>query len=180
MTIDPSTGQFLRTQTEMDRYLAKVDASGGPDACWPWTGGTFRGSGYGRFSLSDTKRSSVRSHRWGYIQLVGPLGPDDVVRHTCDFPLCHNSLHWLKGTNADNSADMVTRGRSHVGSRNHASKLVEADVLVIKRDLLPLTATGKGRRGELSEAQIAARYGVTKALIGAIKRGIAWKHVIVE
>lgn len=180
MPFDPATGRFLRTQTDMERYLAKIDTSGGPDACHPWTGGTFVDSGYGRFSLGDARRSSVRSHRWGYTQLVGPIPDDLVVRHTCDMPLCHNPRHWVLGTNADNSADMVTRGRSLVGERNHASKLTEADVVVIKRDLLPLTANGKGRRGEMTIPQIAARFGVTPALISQIKAGRAWKHVIVE
>lgn len=164
--------------TEMQRYLSKVDASGGPDACWPWTGGTFD-SGYGRFSLSDAKRSSVRSHRWGFTQLVGPIPEGMIVRHTCDVRACHNPAHWLLGTPADNSADMVRRGRSASGTGNGASRLTEADVRVIKHELLPLTATGKGatRRGQLTQAQIAARFGVTQGVIASIKAGRTWVHV---
>lgn len=178
MTTD-SLGRFVRTQTTMDRYLAKIDTSGGPDACHPWMGGRFS-NGYGRLALDDAKRSSVRSHRWGFEQLVGPIPDDQVVRHSCDNPLCHNPRHWVLGSNADNSADMVERGRSLRGEGNPASKLTSADVLIIKRDLLPLTATGKGRRGQESLRSIADRYGVSPALIGHIKSGIAWPHVIVE
>lgn len=165
--------------TEMERYLAKVDSTTTPDGCWLWTGGTFRGSGYGRFSLSDARRSSVRSHRWGYEHLVGPIPDGMVVRHTCDVPLCHRPDHWILGTPADNSADMVARGRSHVGSRNHASKLIEADVLIIKRDLLPQVALGRGRtkRGQLTLGQIGARFGVTAAVIRSIREGKTWGQV---
>jgi hypothetical protein len=163
---------------ELERYLAKVDRSGGPDSCWPWTGGCFE-SGYARFSLSDAKRRTVRAHRWGFMQLIGPLEPGEVVRHTCDNPPCQNPSHWLAGSCADNSADMVARGRSARGTRNAASRLTEAQVVIIKRDLLPLTAIGKGytRRGQLRQGDIAAMYGVSQSTICAIGLGKVWSHV---
>ncbi|WP_353963844.1 HNH endonuclease [Streptomyces sp. NBC_01242] len=163
--------------SELARYLSKIDTSGGPAACHLWTGGTFS-NGYGRFSLSDAKRSSVRSHRWGYTTLVGPIPPGKVVRHTCDVPLCHNRAHWILGTNGENSRDMVERRRSLPGTSNPASKLTEADVLEIKQ-LLLLTATGKGRtrRGQLTQKQIAVQFGVTQPIIRDIKFGVTWSHV---
>ncbi|HEY3702742.1 MAG TPA: HNH endonuclease [Acidimicrobiales bacterium] len=164
--------------TVLSRYLANVDTSGGPDACHLWTGGTFE-NGYGRLSLDDARRSSVRSHRWGYAQLVGPIPPGAIVRHTCDVPLCHNPRHWVLGSFGDNSRDMVVRGRSLTGTTNPASKLTEAQVRRIK-ELLALTATGKGRtrRGQLTQAQIAAQFGVTQGLIASIKAGRTWGHIV--
>lgn len=166
--------RFESTMTEMERYLSKVDASGGPDACWPWTGGTFD-SGYGRFALSDAKRSSVRSHRWGYTQLVGPIPPGMIILHTCDTPSCHNPAHWRLGTNASNSADMVAKGRSASRTRNPASKLTEAQVVEVKT-LLEQVAVGSGRtkRGQLTLRQIGERFGVSDAAIRAIRTGNTW------
>ena len=34
------------------------------------------------------------------------------------------------------------------------------------------------RKGSLSQVEIAAQYGVTKALISNINRGRSWKHVV--
>jgi hypothetical protein len=159
-------GRFISTVPEIERYFASIDFTAGPGFCNPWAGGTFD-SGYPRFSLSDAKRSSV------------PIPARLVVCHSCDFMICMNPLHWFLGTNAINSADMVAKGRSLPGSRNPIAKLVEADVRVIKYELLPLTRTGGGRaaRGQLTMVDIACRYGVTPALIGHIKRGRAWGHV---
>jgi hypothetical protein len=41
------------------RFWAKVDKSGGDDACWPWMGSTR--SGYGKFKLESYL--SVQAHR---------------------------------------------------------------------------------------------------------------------
>jgi hypothetical protein len=42
----------------------------------------------------------------------GPVPPGKIVRHTCDNPPCVNPLHLMNGTSADNSRDMVLRGRT--------------------------------------------------------------------
>lgn len=170
----PST---LTRVSILSRYLSKVDASGGPDACHLWTGGTFS-NGYGRLSLDDAKRSSVRSHRWGYEHFVGPIPEGLVVRHTCDTPLCHNPRHWILGTNGENSRDMTVRGRSLRGATNPASKLTEDDVREIRR-LLKLTADGKGytRRGQLTQRQIAERFSVSQPVIRDIKFRRTWPEI---
>lgn len=89
-----------------------------------------------------------------------------------------NPVRWFLGTNAVNSADMVAKGRSLPGMRNPAVRLAEADVRVIKYELLPRVATGSGRtrRGQLTLQGIASRYGVTPA-IRAIRTGVTWGHI---
>lgn len=32
---------------DVDAHWAQIDRTGGPDACWPWTGDRFLNSGYG-------------------------------------------------------------------------------------------------------------------------------------
>ena len=40
-----------------------------------------------------------------------PIPEGMVVRHTCDNPLCFNPEHLVLGTQLDNIADCITRGR---------------------------------------------------------------------
>jgi hypothetical protein len=171
-------GRWVRTATEIERYFASIDLSPGPGFCNPWTGGFFD-SGYPRFSLSNARRSSVRAHRYGWQLLRGPIPPRLLVCHTCDWLPCMNPLHWILGTNAFNLADMVAKGRSLTGSDNPASKLTEADVRVIKRELLPQVAVGRGytRAGQLTLRDIASRYDVTDGVIASIRAGRTWTHV---
>lgn len=171
-------GRFVRTIPEVERYIASIDFSAGPGFCNPWTSGTFD-SGYPRFSLSDARRTSVRAHRYGWKLLRGPIPPRLVVCHSCDFRICMNPMHWFLGTSAVNSADMVAKGRSLPGVRNPAVKLTDADVRVIKYELLPQVSTNGGshRTGQLTLADIASRYGVTTQTLYLIRSGKSWRHI---
>lgn len=172
-------GRFVRTASEIERYFSNIDLSGGPGVCNPWTGGFFD-SGYPRFSLSDAKRTSVRAHRYGYRLVKGSIPPRLLVCHTCDWHPCMNPMHWILGTSAFNSADMVAKGRSLPGSSNPWAKLTEEDVRVIKQELLPQVAVGRGytRAGQLTLEDIGRMYGVTNATIAAIRTGRTWGHVV--
>lgn len=67
--------------TTEERFWAKVDRSGGPEACWPWTAGVMKKTGYGVFHPAKTW--TVLAHRFG-LQLSGaeiPVGYH--VDHTC-------------------------------------------------------------------------------------------------
>lgn len=77
----------------------------------------------------------VRLHRLKYCQAKGIKLEDIVglvVRHTCDNPRCINPRHLVIGTAADNSADMVHRGRSLKGTRHHKARLDEQKVADIR------------------------------------------------
>jgi hypothetical protein len=41
------------------RFWSKVDRSGGPDACWPWTAGMFS-TGYGAFKVDGRTLKASR------------------------------------------------------------------------------------------------------------------------
>lgn len=71
-----------------------------------------------------------------YEQEVGPIPAGLFVLHHCDNPCCINPEHLYTGTHADNTRDMVVRGRapgnSMPGVRNPATKLTEAQVSQIR------------------------------------------------
>lgn len=102
---------------KLDPFWSRVDRSGGPDACWPMLG--TRGD-YGRV-LSGGRR--VGAHRWAWEQAHGPIPVGMVVMHGCDNPPCVNVAHLSLGTQMENIADRVRKGRSARGACNPGKAL---------------------------------------------------------
>lgn len=119
-----------------ERFAAKVDRSGGPEACWPWTGTTCGSTGYGKLYVA--RGSIVGAHRVSYEIHCGPIPDGLFVLHRCDNRRCVNPAHLFLGTHIDNMADMVAKGRStrgptrpefiRRGDAHHGSKITEAQV----------------------------------------------------
>ena len=70
-------------------FWAKVDRSGGPEACWPWTASK-NAWGYGAFSL---ERKSMGAHRFAYELLVGSIPDRLTLDHLCRNRACVNPHH---------------------------------------------------------------------------------------
>lgn len=60
-----------------------------------------------------------RAHRAAYVLAHGPIPPGLGVLHSCDNPPCIRPEHIRAGTRAENSADMVARGRHRNGRGRH-------------------------------------------------------------
>lgn len=138
--------------------------AGSPSGCYEWQGGKLK-DGYGSFRFEN---KSWAAHRWIWTHIHGPIPSGSVIRHKCDNPPCANIDHLELGSVAENSDDMVSRGRSKVGVLNAASRLTEQQVREIKLAIRDRSAKQK---------DIAARYGVTPTLITAIKQGRIWTHI---
>lgn len=156
--------------TIRERFESKVDRSGGPNACHPWIAG-LTSTGYGQFNGGD----GLKAHRYAYRWDVGPLDPDELVRHTCDNPPCVNPLHLVKGSQKDNVTDCVERGRFKIvpmetvrGVRNVNAKLTPALVRQLRVDYA---------RGDVSITNLARRYGIAQSSASSVLRRKTWSHV---
>jgi hypothetical protein len=148
------------------RFWRYVDKSGGPEACWPWKGSR-QGYGYGRFKLASYH--TVGAHRLAYLLGHGEGLGDLHALHRCDNPPCCNPDHLFAGTNDDNVADKLAKGRQtspgdQSGDKNRAAKLSASQVEQIRKRI----AAGH------TNTAIAKDYGVTHQLISRIRRGRSW------
>lgn len=91
------------------------------DDCWLWTGGR-NPKGYGVFKVSGVGFRGA--HRVAWELANGPAPAGLCVLHHCDNPRCVRVDHLFLGTKADNSADMVAKGRQSHGERH--AQLVSA------------------------------------------------------
>jgi hypothetical protein len=80
---------------------------------WPFA---VNAAGYGRLgSKIEGQPVFWLAHRLAYALCVGPIPAGVVVLHTCDVPACFDPTHLVLGTQADNQADMASKGRSTKG-----------------------------------------------------------------
>lgn len=126
------------------------------DGCWIWKG-LKHSSGYGIFFI-DRKRFCAHRISWQFR--YGDIPKDICILHKCDNPPCVNPKHLWLGTKADNSIDMIKKGRC-------TAKLTENDVLEIRRLVkLPF----------LMYKTIAEMFCVDSTLIPLIKNYKIWKY----
>jgi hypothetical protein len=166
-----------------DRLLARVAIPADVlTGCWLWTG-SHNGMGYGQIEEPTPEgRRGRLTHRLVWAMVNGPIPHRMFLCHRCDVPLCCNPAHLFPGTQADNMADMVAKGRSAKGDRSplrvnpHAvrrgaasnfSKLTEDDVRQIRR----LHEQG------VATAALAERFGVASHSVCRVVSRTTWSNV---
>lgn len=133
--------------------------------CWE-----FKGANVNRYGIIMEGGESWLLSRLSFEKFVEPIKPGFHVLHKCDNPPCWNPEHLFQGTNADNVADKMLKGRQARirGEARSTSKLTDKDVLEI-RELI--------RRGDESLRAIGRKFWVAHVQIVRIKQGKHWGHV---
>jgi|SRR5688500_1664017 len=96
-------------RTAIARFWPKVEKRG-RDECWPWKAAVLK-SGYGILNQDGDFEKLAHRIAWT-IAKRRPIPDGMLVMHVCDTPGCVNPRHLTLGTDADNMADMVQKGRS--------------------------------------------------------------------
>ena len=166
--------------TPQQRFNQKINYIGAihPEfgQCWEWTARRTK-KGYGVFRFDGPKLA----HRVAWLFAFGEIPEGLGVLHKCDNRACVRPAHFFLGTNADNTADMVSKGRQRApsgkehwayknpprGITNSFAKLTVEEVLAIRS----LCAAGE------TQSTVAARFGVTRGNIGHIVRRVSWSHI---
>jgi hypothetical protein len=94
--------------------------------CWNWQGSAGN-SGYGKLRIGHSK--DHQTHRLSYQLFHGEIPDGLCVLHRCDNRKCINPEHLFVGTHADNTRDMIEKGR-HIPSmslRTHCPRGHEYD-----------------------------------------------------
>ena len=149
-------------------YWSKVDDSGGPTACWPWTGPKHR-QNYGFIGArryADDTRIMMVAHRVGMrIKLGRAIDSSEMVVHSCSNMACQNPDHLMLGDASLRTRTMYANGRNApvpLGrhSRDHKPQLGRK----YKRSIEEMLFIRANR-----PTDIAKKFGID------IKKASAWK-----
>lgn len=129
--------------------------SGGPEACWPFTG---KVNNKGRpYFTCDGKKHLVYRLVYELVKGEGLL-KDRMARHTCDNEICCNPNHIVPGDHQENMNDMKERERH--GLPHHTVRAIRK-----------LGAMG------LAHSAIADRFGVSRVCVTEIINKTNYAHV---
>lgn len=121
-------------------------------------------AGYGQLtSMTDGVRVAHSAHRLSWELHRGPIPAGLWVLHHCDNPSCVNPAHLFVGTAADNTADMIAKGRGNKTGRRR--KLADDQVRAIRAD-------------DRAAHYVAHQYGVSESTIYNIRAGRQKQAVI--
>lgn len=152
----------------IQRFWSKVDKSAGPDGCWLWTAGTYKG-GYGQFWCDGVGR---RAQAIALELHTGEAAAGRCALHNCDNPPCCNPTHLWWGTNEENTADRQRKGRTNMPKWNDLAwtKLTPEIVQACRARYTPYSKVD-------GSAALAREFGVSQSVMSAAIRGRHWGHV---
>lgn len=145
------------------RFMSHVEQRG-PDECWLWTA-SLNDHGYGVIGVVGRKQQ--KAHRISWELYKGPIVSGMCVLHRCDNPPCVNPDHLFLGTMADNTADMLSKGRASklCGENSSNAKLTTAQVLEIKASK------------NVPARVFMDRFDISESTVHGIKSGRYWTHL---
>lgn len=150
-----TTSNVANKLSVSERLRLATDKSG---ECWVITK-LAKGRKYPALSVNG---QLVQAHRLAWTLERGPIPDGLKVLHRCDNRRCVRVDHLFLGTQLDNIADMVMKGRSRSprGEKNGNSKLSDAEVRELRR------------MGETASTyELARRFGISPSYASKLMNG---------
>lgn len=136
---------------------------GKPDECWPWTGRKDE-DGYGKFQIDGRV---VFTHRLAFeVDRGVRLTSEVLVMHRCDNPPCCNPRCLTTGTQQDNQADKISKGRTAKREGHGRARMTWAMVRQLRSD----------RAAGMSIIDLAAKYQISNQQVSNIHLGRHWQE----
>ncbi len=149
------------TPKNLRNFWKKVDKRDS-NTCWPWLANQSK-RGYGKIGFGGKHYRATRV----MLAITGQQNNQLEVRHSCNNPNCVNPSHLCFGTHIENEQDKILAGTILKGSQQPRSKLIEADIPIIRK----LSETR-------SQRKLGLLFGVDHAVIGRIRQGKTWRHIL--
>jgi hypothetical protein len=158
------------TKNDVKRFWSKVSISEDKNACWEWTAGLNKW-GYGKFfiNIEGGIERIFTASRISYFISNNHYPSDLNVLHRCDNRKCVNPNHLFLGTHAENSKDMIDKGRcsNQKGENNGGVKHSKELILEIR---------AKHKKGK-SQNSLAKEYGFNSGYVSRIIRRVIWDSI---
>jgi hypothetical protein len=145
--------------------LAERTDRRGADECWLWTGQRNH-AGYGLIRARGNPRRNLRVTHITLEEAGFPRPEGAHALHSCDNPGCVNPGHLRWGTRAENTADRVSRGRTHRAFGETAAMAVLTEGIV--REI---------RESSERSSVLSRRLGVAESTVGRVRHRKTWGHV---
>lgn len=167
-----ATPHYEAVVAEWDSYMSGPPAKRPPfKKCEMWPGAV-DGYGYGYLKVDGEPKRIIRmmlqrtlgrpiADGWKALHLCEKFNPE---HHRCFRP-----DHLYEGTDKQNAADRVAKGRQPASETTGGALITAADSVAIYRE----TWDPNGR----PHAKIADAYDVDPGLVSDIQRGASWSHV---
>lgn len=151
------SGQLVKRSSQID-VIDELISFCPTTGCWLW-GGTSDRLGYGYLMVG---REKTFAHRY----FKGVSDPSIHVCHSCDTPACVNPDHLFLGSQADNMADMMKKGRHYSprGEKHPKAKITNEQATEARMAFL----NGESRRS------ISERTGLGYRSICLLLQGKTW------
>ena len=140
-----------------------------PSGCWEWRGSRDQrsGKGYG-VAYDPVTHRMAPAHRVAWQLMNGPIPDGMGVLHHCDNPPCVNPGHLFIGTAADNTRDMMAKGRGWqpvLRGADHPRAIPVSVVEAIRQ---------RYREGGISQIVLSRQHGINLETVNRIVRGHHW------